>query len=228
VLGGLVCSILAPLLSGGAVVPMCEADPHALWQRVEAHSATWLYISPSRHAVIYHVLPRTSVAHASLRLVLENSESIRGAMGKTMSERYSSAGAVCVIISSYGSAECMPIAATLQAHKQGSPGTCGAPLGPAILIADSMGVALPPGSSGRILLQGQPLMKGYEQPGVHRRLRGLPSTAHFNTDGWFDTGDIGYLDKEGWLYITNRAKRAEAKAVLRAECSREDPLARFV
>ncbi|GAW25976.1 putative peroxisomal-coenzyme A synthetase [Rosellinia necatrix] len=55
-------------------------------------------------------------------------------------------------------------------------------------------------SPGRICLRGSPLFHGY------LRADGSLDKSAFNAEGWFDTGDIGYLDHDGYLYITGRNK----------------------
>ena len=74
----------------------------------------------------------------------------------------------------------------------------GPPLpGFSIQIADGAGAALGAGALGRVLVRGPSLMSGYD---------GQPEeTARALTDGWLDTGDIGFLC-EGELYLHGRAK----------------------
>ncbi len=74
----------------------------------------------------------------------------------------------------------------------------GPPLpGFAIRIADGAGAALGAGALGRVLVRGPSLMSGYD---------GQPEeTARALTDGWLDTGDIGFLC-EGELFLHGRAK----------------------
>ena len=67
-----------------------------------------------------------------------------------------------------------------------------------VRIGDSPDQPLPAGVSGLIWLRSPTLMSGYWN---------LPqASAQTLRDGWLDTGDIGLLDDEGFLYITDRAK----------------------
>jgi long-chain acyl-CoA synthetase len=79
------------------------------------------------------------------------------------------------------------------------PGSVGLPMPVASLrIVGPDGVDQPPGSPGEVLIKGPQIMPGYwNKP---------EATAESIVDGWLHTGDIGHLDDDGYLFITDRAK----------------------
>ena len=65
-------------------------------------------------------------------------------------------------------------------------------------IVDESGHELPPGTAGELLVRGTSVINGYwERP---------EANAQTFTDGWLHTGDVAYLDSEGFLFIVDRLK----------------------
>jgi acyl-CoA synthetase (AMP-forming)/AMP-acid ligase II len=67
-----------------------------------------------------------------------------------------------------------------------------------VMIMDPEGEILPPGQEGEIVAQGPRIMAGY--------LNREEETSDAIRDGWLHTGDVGWMDEDGYLYITGRTK----------------------
>jgi long-chain acyl-CoA synthetase len=67
-----------------------------------------------------------------------------------------------------------------------------------VRIADEEGVDVPAGELGEIVTQGPQIVAGYwNKP---------EETAHAIRDSWFFTGDVGFMDAQGWFYVVDRKK----------------------
>ena len=100
----------------------------------------------------------------------------------------------------YGATECSPVISA-NSPENNRPGSVGKPIpGLQIRIENyETGEKSEPGEDGRILVKGDSVMKGYfndfEQTSLHIRR------------GWYDTGDMGNIDEDGYLWHVGRLKR---------------------
>ncbi len=98
----------------------------------------------------------------------------------------------------YGLTEASPIISSnsLAKHKLGSSGYLVQNM--LLKICDEKGQELPVGEHGEIVIQGENVMLGY--------WNNADATARSLRDGWLYTGDLGYMDKDGFLYVLGRFK----------------------
>jgi acyl-CoA synthetase (AMP-forming)/AMP-acid ligase II len=79
------------------------------------------------------------------------------------------------------------------------PGSCGPPVpGVEVKVLDDTGSALPPRAVGEIAVHSPARMAAY--------FRDPAATARALRDGWFLSGDLGFLDEDGWLYFVDRKR----------------------
>ena len=101
------------------------------------------------------------------------------------------------VVQTYGLTEACSQAVTLSpADAQRKPGSAGRPLLPVRLRIMHENRPASPGEPGEIFLKGPTITPGYaDRP---------EATAQAFQDGWFASGDIGYLDNDGYLYVLDR------------------------
>lgn len=98
----------------------------------------------------------------------------------------------------YGLSEATPIISSngLKHHKLGSSGYLVKPM--ELKICNSEGTELPNYEKGEIVIKGENVMAGY--------FKNEKATAETIVDGWLHTGDMGYMDNDGFLYVVGRFK----------------------
>ncbi len=105
----------------------------------------------------------------------------------------------CEVKEGYGMSECAPSATGYYPEDVVRPGSVGRAIpGVTISIRDNQNEALPPNTSGEICIQGPNVMLGYwnKPEATEKALEG----------GWLHSGDIGHMDEDGFVYITDRKK----------------------
>ncbi|MDP3385832.1 MAG: AMP-binding protein [Eubacteriales bacterium] len=91
------------------------------------------------------------------------------------------------VVQSYGMTETKNIASTYKAPKGYKEGSVGVSTGSSVRILD-----------GELLVSGPSVFSGYENDPDNNR--------DYFSDGWFRTGDMGYVDEDGYIFITGRIK----------------------
>ncbi|VTU14936.1 putative sulfoacetate--CoA ligase [Variovorax sp. SRS16] len=193
---GLVGGLLTPLAAGSSVVcaPVFDASEFLRW--VREFRPTWYTASPTVHHAAVEQLTRDRAAMPahSLRLIRSASSTLPAELLSRMEDAWG-----VPVIQSYGMTE----TATQLASNPLPPGvrkadSVGRPVGAALRVIDDEGHALPAGQAGAVIAHGPAVFAGYED---------APDTnVEAFLDGWFLTGDLGWFDEDGYLFLTGRSK----------------------
>ncbi|KAH6989430.1 hypothetical protein BKA56DRAFT_254672 [Ilyonectria sp. MPI-CAGE-AT-0026] len=196
-IGGLVRNIFAPIFSGGSTICCSAFDPSLFWDAVQDIKPTWYYASPSMHSVILSEATRRPEAlkNSRIRLACNAAGGLLPSLACQLRDTFD-----CVVLPSYGMTECMPISTPPLDYQLDREGTSGISTGPELAILDGSETMASSGQVGKICVRSEPVFPGYLKPD------GTFDRSPFNEDGWFDTGDLGYMDDDGYLYITGRSK----------------------
>jgi acyl-[acyl-carrier-protein]-phospholipid O-acyltransferase / long-chain-fatty-acid--[acyl-carrier-protein] ligase len=132
---------------------------------------------------------------ASARILLSGADKCPDALRNAFVEKHEK-----VLLEAYGTTETSP-AITVNTLEFNRPGSVGRPIdGVQVRLENyETGEPCPVGEIGKILVKGDNVMKGYFDDFEQTSL----SIRH----GWYDTGDMGYLDAEGYLWHVGRLKR---------------------
>ncbi|KAI0828951.1 acetyl-CoA synthetase-like protein [Trametes gibbosa] len=198
--GGIVRNLWAPMFSGGSAIMCPGFDSTAFWPIVLACGATWYYAAPTMHHAILASKPDSIVPlrDTRIRMIANAAGGLLPSLAVQLRETFGA-----VILPSYGMTECMPIASPPTTYALERPGCSGVACGPYLSIRDPSNLEreLPRGATGAVSVRGLPTFDGYET-GPDTPL----DTSAFSSEGWFDSGDVGYMDEDGYLYITGRSK----------------------
>lgn len=193
----------ATLAYGGANVVIESAEPARILDAIETYRVTQLFLPPT---VIYRLLAHPDVHRrdfSSLQYFVYSAapmsvEKLRDALtvfGQVMVQCYGQAE-VPFIATCMTPADHVVVNDPALSHRLASCGRASPFV--RVEIMDPQGIILPAGERGEIVARGDLVMKGY--------YRNPAATEEALRHGWIHTGDVGYRDEDGYIYIVDRLK----------------------
>lgn len=193
---GLVGAVLSSLAAGAsaACAPGFQAPDFMAW--IDHFQPTWYTAVPSIHQAILARATRHGqpAGRTSLRFIRSCSSPLAPKLMSDLEAAFS-----VPVVEAYGMTEAShQMAINPLPPRARKPGSVGPAAGCEIAIMDAAAAPLPAGVAGEVVIRGANVTRGYvDNPEANR--------ASF-FDGWFRTGDQGFLDGDGYLFLTGRTK----------------------
>lgn len=193
---GLMAASLASLAAGGSVVCTRGLSTSKFFDWLGDFKPTWYTAVPTLHQAILakgSAHPETLEGHR-LRLIRSSSAPLAAPVMEHLEELFDAP-----VIEAYGMTEAAhQMASNPLPPRMRKPRSVGPAAGPQIEIMDEKGNILGAGETGEVVIRGENVTAGYEN--------NPEANDSAFTNGWFRTGDLGYLDYERYLYLSGRIK----------------------
>ncbi len=189
---------ILPLISGVKVAYTPDpTDSREIIRLIRHTKADILLATPTFLKMILTIAQPKDID--SLKLVITGAESLKGTLIKTFHER---SNPDAVMLEGYGITECAPVISLnpviLQKEK-----SVGKLIGgvEALIVDINSNIPVNKGDSGMLLVRGNNVFKGYLDTNIKSPFVTVEDKQYYKT------GDLGYIDSDGYLFITGRLKR---------------------
>ncbi len=196
-INGEVVTAVTPLVSGGSVVMPHKFSISNFWELISEYRCTWFSVVPT---IISYLVSGTDIQGKGyhleqVRFGRSASSALPPSLHKAFEDKFNIS-----IVETMGLTEtAAPVFSNPidpAKRKYGSPGQA---VGNQAKIVDSEGNEVPRGVQGEIMIKGDNVMKCY--------YKAPDKTAEaLEPDGWLHTGDLGYMDEDGFVFVTGRLK----------------------
>jgi acyl-CoA synthetase (AMP-forming)/AMP-acid ligase II len=195
---GYKAGILAALMRGATVLPQPVFDAEAVLAKISKERVTVLPGAPTVYQSLLDHPARSGYDLGSLRLAVTGAAVVPLELVIRIREELGFG----TVLTAYGLTESCGL--VTMCRRDDDPGLIAATSGRAVpgvtvRVADEQGTEQAPGNPGEVQVRGYPVMREYFEDEEETR-------SAFTGDGWLRTGDIGVLDDEGNLRITDRLK----------------------
>ena len=192
-----VVTAISPLSHGGSLVLPHRFSANNFWQVALAQHCTWLNVVPT---IIAYLLNGPDLAALGLdapavRFCRSASAPLPPAQHLAFEKKFG-IGIIETMGLTETAAPCFSNPMAPQLRKVGSPGPA---FGNEAKIVRAGGPPNPPGEIGEIMVRGPNVMTCYYKDP-------LETARTLETDGWLHTGDLGYMDADGFVFVTGRIK----------------------
>jgi long-chain acyl-CoA synthetase len=191
---GQTCALNAAVASGASVTLLPRFTPTDALRILAEHRVTVFEGVPTMYVALLGHPERAACDASALRVCVSGGAALPVEVLRGFEEAFG-----CQVLEGYGLSETSPVASFNHPDRERKPGSIGTPIrGVEMRVVDSEGGEVPQGEIGEIVIRGHNVMRGY--------WRKPEETAKAIPDGWFRTGDLGRIDKDGYFEIVDRKK----------------------
>ncbi|MDE2686606.1 MAG: acyl--CoA ligase [Chloroflexota bacterium] len=191
---GLIGVSLSTLSTGGSLVVPPRFSASRFWGEQRDSGATWYSAVPTIHQILLARADDEDAPHSSFRFIRSCSAALAPTVFDQLEARFGAP-----VLEAYGMTEAShQMSSNLLPPGDRMPGTVGKGTGVDIAIMDDDGNLLSAGGRAEVVIRGANVTHGYHN--------NPDANAEAFTNGWFRTGDQGFLDDAGTLTLTGRIK----------------------
>lgn len=192
---GLVAGLIAPLISGAAVLATTGLEPDKFLHVAADFGATWYTGVPTMHQGILAAAQSNLelTAQCAFRFIRASSSALPSTVRAGLEETFKTS-----VVEAYGMTEAAHQMTSQRPDGRKARGSVGSPNGVEVAVLDASGIPLDTGLEGEVAIRGANVMAGYDDNPA--------ANADTFTNGWMRTGDIGRFDEDGDLFLVGRIK----------------------
>lgn len=196
-INGEIVSTMGPLVSGSSIVMPERFSAREFWPLISDYRCTWFSVVPT---IISYLVAGTEIEGKGYHLEqVRFGRSASAALPPSLHKAFEEKFRISIVETMGITETAAPVFSNPLDPAKRKYGSAGQAVGNQAKVVDKQGNECPRGVVGEILIKGDNVMKEYyKAPDL--------TAKSLEANGWFHTGDLGYLDEDGFAFVTGRLK----------------------
>jgi len=196
-INGQIVATVGPLVHGGSVVAPHRFSVSQFWELLDLYECTWFNVVPT--IISYLAASAAPDAPPGGRAWVRFGRSASAPLAPELHRAFEKKFGLSIIETMGMTETAAPIFTNPLEQAKRKYGSVGRPVGNIAKVVSLAGAACNPGEIGELAVKGDNVMAGY--------YKNPEETAKaLDREGWLHTGDLGYMDEDGYYFVTGRLK----------------------